>query len=262
MPCSIRRSHGGDDSVWPHIILDRAKPGLIAVNSRGERFVNESGSYHDFVMGMLRDDGHGPSVPAHLIVDADFIRDYGLGLLMPGRSRARIAAFERAGYLVKGDTLAALAAKLNVDAAGLARTVETYNRDAALGNDPAFGRGSSPMSRFNGDAAQKPNPCIRPLGNGPYYAVTVWPADLACSAGLSGNANGELLDLNGNVIPGLFACGNDLASIFRGTYPGPGTTLGPAIVFGWRVAKYMAGKLDDAASPGQTRKDACMNDLP
>jgi succinate dehydrogenase/fumarate reductase flavoprotein subunit len=100
------------------------------------------------------------------------------------------------------------------------------------------------------------------LGKGPYYAVTVWPADLACSAGLSGNANGELLDVNGNVIPGLFACGNDLASIFRGTYPGPGTTLGPAIVFGWRVAKYIAGKLDDGASKRRTRVDACMNESP
>jgi succinate dehydrogenase/fumarate reductase flavoprotein subunit len=70
--------------------------------------------------------------------------------------------------------------------------------------------------------------------------VTVWPADLACSAGLAGNANGQVLDNDGHVIPGLYACGNDLASIFRGTYPGPGTTLGPAIVFGWRVAKHAA----------------------
>jgi succinate dehydrogenase/fumarate reductase flavoprotein subunit len=96
------------------------------------------------------------------------------------------------------------------------------------------------MNRFNGDPAQKPNPCLRPIGAGPYYAVTVWPADLACSAGLAGNANGQVLDNDGNVIPGLFACGNDLASIFRGTYPGPGTTLGPAIVFGWRIAKFAA----------------------
>ncbi|WP_174906453.1 FAD-binding protein [Burkholderia diffusa] len=249
MPCSIRRAPGGDgDSVWPHIILDRAKPGLIAVNSRGERFVNESDSYHDFVMGMLRDSGNGPSVPAHLIVDAAFIRTYGLGLLMPARSAARIAAFERAGYLVKGATLAELAAKLQVDANGLARTVATYNRDAANGEDPAFQRGSSPMSRFNGDPAQQPNPCIRPIGAGPYYAVTVWPADLACSAGLSGTANGEVVDVDGRVIPGLFACGNDLASIFRGTYPGPGTTLGPAIVFGWRIAKFVARR--DAGSTG------------
>ncbi|MBP0592256.1 FAD-dependent oxidoreductase [Paraburkholderia sp. LEh10] len=262
MPCSIRRSRDGSDSVWPHIILDRAKPGLIAVNSRGQRFVNESNSYHDFVMGMLHDAGDGPSVPAHLIVDAAFIRDYGLGLLMPGRSSARIAGFERSGYLVKGATLAELAMKLGVDADGLARTVETYNRHAVSSEDPLFGRGASPMSRFNGDAAQQPNPCVRPLGDGPYYAVTVWPADLACSAGLAGTANGEVLDANGAVIPGLFACGNDLASIFRGTYPGPGTTLGPAIVFGWRIAKFVAGKSSDRDAVGRTRANACLHELP
>ena len=264
MPCSIRRARNGnadDDSVWPHIILDRAKPGLIAVNSRGERFVNESDSYHDFVMGMLRDaqksGATGPRVPAHLIVDAAFIHEYGLGLLMPGRSAGRIAGFERSGYLVKGNTIAELAEKLQVDAAGLARTVETYNRAAAEGKDPAFGRGASPMNRFNGDASQQPNPCIRPIGAGPYYAVTVWPADLACSAGLSGNANGEVLDQSGHVIPGLFACGNDLASIFRGTYPGPGTTLGPAIVFGWRIAKFVARDRAANESRGAGTVKAC-----
>lgn len=253
MPCSIRRSPDGDkthDGVWPHILLDRAKPGLIAVNSRGKRFVNESNSYHDFVMGMLRDDGKGTSVPAHLIVDAAFIHQYGLGLLMAGRSAHRIAEFVRAGYLVKANTLAELAAKLGVDPAGLAHTVETYNLSAARGEDPEFHRGSSPMNRFNGDADQKPNPCVRPIGAGPYYAVTVWPADLACCAGLDGSANGEVLDASGQVIPGLFACGNDLASVFRGTYPGPGTTLGPAIVFGWRIAKFAAGVEMTSASAG------------
>ncbi|WP_250492004.1 FAD-dependent oxidoreductase [Caballeronia sp. GAWG1-1] len=240
MPCSILRREGKPDSVWPHILLDRAKPGLIAVNARGERFVNESDSYHDFVMGMLRDNGQGTSVPAHLIVDAAFLRDYGLGLVMKKRSQARIASFVKAGYLIKGDTLAELATKLEVDASGLERTVAAYNRDAARGEDPQFKRGASAMNRFNGDASQKPNPCVRPIGAGPYYAVTVWPADLACSAGLSGNADGQVLDNHGNAIPGLFACGNDLASIFRGTYPGPGTTLGPALVFGWRVAKFAA----------------------
>ena len=240
MPCSVIGTPDGQKGLWPHIILDRAKPGLIAVNNRGKRFVNESNSYHDFVMGMLRDDGDGPSVPAHLIVDAAFLREYGLGLVMRGRSSARIAHFKRAGYLIEGRTLAELAGKLGVDAVGLQQTVETYNKDAVKGEDPAFHRGSSTMNRFNGNPAQKPNPCIRPIGDGPYFAVTVRPADLACSAGLTGNANGQVLDVNGHVIEGLFACGNDLASIFRGTYPGPGTTLGPAIVFGWRIAKFVA----------------------
>lgn len=239
MPCSVIGTPDGQKGLWPHIILDRAKPGLIAVNNRGKRFVNESNSYHDFVMGMLRDDGAGPSVPAHLIVDAAFLRDYGLGLVMRNRNSARIAHFKRANYLIEGKTLAELAGKLGVDPEGLQQTVDAYNKDAARGQDPAFHRGSSTMNRFNGDPTQKPNPCIRPIGAGPYFAVTVRPADLACSSGLAGNANGQVLDVNNEVIEGLFACGNDLASIFRGTYPGPGTTLGPAIVFGWRIAKFV-----------------------
>lgn len=241
MPCSIRTGKDGYQAVWPHILLDRAKPGLIAVNGRGLRFVNESDSYHDFVMGMLADG----SATSHLICDEIFLRRYGLGLVMPLRSAVNIASFVKAGYLVKGRTLAELASKLKVDAEGLASTVNTYNVSAARGDDPVFKRGSSPMNRHNGDPQQTPNPCVRPLGEGPYYAVTVQPADLACSAGLNGNADGQVLDIRGKVIEGLYACGNDLASIFRGTYPGPGTTLGPAIVFGWRVARHAAG-LDDA----------------
>ncbi|WP_411564626.1 FAD-binding protein [Pseudomonas shirazensis] len=61
---------------------------------------------------------------------------------------------------------------------------------------------------------------------------------------MSGNADGQVLNMQGQVIDGLYACGNDLASIFRGTYPGPGTTLGPAIVFGWRVARHAARVAD------------------
>ena len=250
MPCSIRTAKDGYQAVWPHILLDRAKPGLIAVNSRGLRFVNESDSYHDFVMGMLADGSH----TSHLICDEDFLRRYGLGLVMPLRSAVNIASFVKAGYLVKGRTLAELASKLKVDAQGLGNTVSTYNEAAERGEDPVFKRGSSPMNRHNGDPQQRPNPCVRPLGEGPYYAVTVQPADLACSAGLNGNADGQVLDTKGQVIEGLYACGNDLASIFRGTYPGPGTTLGPAIVFGWRVARHAAGldnvKLDVAARQG------------
>ena len=72
------------DTVYPHILLDRAKPGLIAVNSDGRRFVNESDSYHDFVEGMFRANAATSSVPAWLICDRGFVRDYGLGLVHPG----------------------------------------------------------------------------------------------------------------------------------------------------------------------------------
>ena len=84
---------------------------------------------------------------------------------------------------------------------------------------------------------------MRPIGPGPFFAVAVWPADLASSAGLRGDGDGRVLDAQGKPIQGLYACGNDLASIFRGTYPGPGTTLGPAIVFGWRAAMHAAKRI-------------------
>ncbi|MGQ7248747.1 FAD-dependent oxidoreductase [Halomonas sp. V046] len=236
MPCSVHTHPDGSQSVWPHILLDRAKPGLIAVNAAGRRFVNESDSYHDFVMGMLADRDADRNVPAHLIVDRAFLQRYLFGMVFRGVKGMR--RHLRDGYLIEARSLAELARKLDVDPAGLVATVDDYNRHAALGDDPAFGRGSSAMNRFNGDPRQTPNPCVRPLGPGPYYALTVWPYDLACSAGLKGDGDGRVLDADDRPIDGLYACGNDMASLFRGTYPGPGTTLGPALVMGWRVAKH------------------------
>lgn len=100
------------------------------------------------------------------------------------------------------------------------------------------------MNRFNGNANVQPNPCMRPfVTQGTVYALMVKPADLAGSLGLECNTVGQVLHENGHAIEGLYACGNDLASIFKGTYPGPGTTIGPGMVFGWRIAKHLAGKL-------------------
>ena len=219
-------------------MLDRAKPGLIAVNSAARRFVNEADSYHDFVMGMLRSNRTVPSIPAYLICDDRFLADYGMGLVLPGaRSRERLIA---AGYLLQADTLKGLAAKIGVEADGLERTVAEHNRYAKTGVDEEFGKGSTPMNRFNGDPTNGPNPCLRALETAPFYAVAVWPADLASSAGLKVDTNGRVLDGEGQPIQNLYACGNDMRSIFGGTYPGPGTTLGPALVFGWRVAQHIA----------------------
>ncbi len=239
MPCSVLRRPDGTQTVWPHIVLDRAKPGLIAVNAAGRRFCNEADSYHDVCLAMLRSDAVVPSIPAHLVVDRAFLARYGLGLVRPGtRDPSR---FVRAGYLVEAPTLRALAAGIGVDPDGLERTVAAFNEDARAGVDRAFGRGESDLNRVNGDPEHAPNPCVRPIGPGPFYAVAVRPADLASSAGLAGDGDGRVLDAAGEPIPGLYACGNDLASIFRGTYPGPGTTIGPALVFGWRAARHAAG---------------------
>ncbi len=240
MPCSSFTRPDGSLAVWPHIILDRAKPGLFAIDAKGKRFVNEANSYHDFAMGQIENG----AIPAHLICDAAFMRRYGMGMILPGASNLK--AMVKAGYVIEAQTLAELAQRIGCDPATLAATVTEYNTFAASGVDERFGRGSSVVNRFNGDAqAGGANPCLGPVGAGPYYAMAVRPADLASSAGLAGDEYGRVLNEAGEPISGLYACGNDLASIFRGTYPGPGTTIGPAMVFGWRVAKHAAGKLTE-----------------
>ena len=70
--------------------------------------------------------------------------------------------------------------------------------------------------------------------------MAVYPSALGSSVGLKTDTDGRVVDGNGKPIPGLYACGNDMASIMRGTYPGPGITLGPALVFGYRAAMAVA----------------------
>ena len=179
-PTSYQTLPDGYRAMWPHIILDRAKPGLLAVLGDGKRFVNESNSYHDFSSAQIARSENGKLPTAYLIVDDDFIHRYGLGFIMPGGKK--LAHFLRTGYLKRADNLAELAKQCDIDAGTLQQTVARYNQLAAQGEDSDFHRGSSAMNRFNGDAAVQPNPCLRPLSpTGPYYALPVRPADLASS---------------------------------------------------------------------------------
>lgn len=237
MPTSIQREPDGRQVLFPHIVMDRAKPGLIAVNRRGERFVNEAGSYHDFVCAMLAHPEMGPSQPAWLVVDASFLWTYGLGLVKPWQLSVR--RYLDSGYLVRANTLEELAARIEVDAQGLVQTVARHNGYAQTGQDLEFGRGSTPLNRQNGDPRVRPNPCLAPIARAPFYALAVWPADLATSAGLRTDGDGRVLARDLQPIDGLYAIGNDMASIMQGTYPGPGTTLGPAIVFAYRATRHM-----------------------
>lgn len=233
----------GSVGLYPHIILDRAKPGLIAVNKEGRRFVNEGVSYHDFVEAMFRANETGSAIPAWLICDAVFVKKYGLGALHPGiRS---IQKYENQGYLSSAASLAALAQKIQVDAAGLKETVARHNEFAEGGDDLDFGKGSTVLNRFNGDAENKPNPCLAPIVTPPFIAMVVWPAEIACSSGLATDEHARVLGKDNVPIEGLYACGNDMASIMEGHYPGPGTTLGPAMVFGYRAAKHVAANARD-----------------
>lgn len=145
-------------------------------------------------MAMLRSNATVPSVPAHLICDGSFLVDHGIGLAYPGTKNFK--PFIDAGYLIEADTPRELAAKIGVDPIGLEQTVVNHNRYAESGVDEEFGRGTSDLNRINGDPKNKPNPCMREIGPGPFYAVAVWPADLARSAGLRTDADAKVLAEN------------------------------------------------------------------
>jgi succinate dehydrogenase/fumarate reductase flavoprotein subunit len=237
-PVSVVPRPDGSKGLFPHLVLDRAKPGLIAVNSAGRRFTNEAASYHDFVVAMFETNKVVPAIPAYLVCDAAFLKKYGLGIVYPRHRHPE--RFVESGYLKRGATLDELAAAIGVDAAALQATVARHNEFARTGVDVDFGKGETALNRFNGDLQHKPNHCIGSLATAPFYALPVWPADLAVSTGLATDADARVRSANGEPITGLYACGNDMASVMGGSYPGPGTTLGPAVVFAYRAARHAA----------------------
>jgi succinate dehydrogenase/fumarate reductase flavoprotein subunit len=237
-PVSIRQRPDGSEQLYPHLVWDRAKPGLMAVNQAGHRFVNESTSYHEFVLAMYRSHETQPTLPAYLICDNPFIERWGLGLALPGgRPRQHLVDD---GYLYKAPTLNALAQSLGIDATCLQASADAFNLAAESGTDPLFGKGSTAYNRYLGDTAHAPNPCLGPLRQGPFYAVKVYAGDIGTACGVRCNENAEALDASGQVVPGLYAAGNDMHSVMGGQYPAPGITLGPALTFGWIAGQHLA----------------------
>lgn len=237
VPVSLVPRRDGSLHPFPHFV-DRAKPGVIAVARDGRRFANEANSYHDFVQAMLRACEGRPEKEAWLVADHRTIRRYGLGHVKP--FPVPLAAALRSGYLLRGRTLRDLAGRAGI-AADLESTVAAYNEAARRGEDPAFGRGSTAYNRYLGDPLRTPNPCVAPIEHGPFYAVRVVPGDLGTFAGLVTDAHARVLDAQRRPIAGLYAAGNDMASIMGGSYPGGGITLGPAMTFGYIAGLHLAG---------------------
>lgn len=244
-PVSVRRRADGTQAVFPHFLMDRAKPGMITVNAAGRRFVDESTSYHLFALAMQRADAR--SVPAFLICDAEALRKYGIGMVRPG-AKGR-APFLADGYLVEAATLEALAAKLGIDAAGLADSVARNNRHAESGVDTDFGRGVGAYANNIGDATWTGrNPNLGPLRTAPFYAVRLFPGDIGAATGLRTDERARVLDAHDEPIRGLYACGNDMHSAMGGVYAGPGITIGPAIVFAYIAMQHALHGAVEAAS--------------
>lgn len=245
-PVSVTSRADGSSGLFPHLLLDRAKPGVMAVNAAGRRFVNEGCSYHDFVCAMYESNQTVPTFPSWLVCSAATVSKYGLGHVYPGTDD--LSRYESKGYVRTALTLEELAEKIQVDPQGLVESARRMDKFAETGIDADFGKGSTQLNRVNGDPDVKPNPCLAPIGDGPYCAMALWAAEIAASTGLEADEHARVLDTHGAPVPGLYACGNDMASIFKGTYPGPGTTLGPAFVFASRAVSHAAAAELEAGS--------------
>jgi succinate dehydrogenase/fumarate reductase flavoprotein subunit len=255
-PISVRSRRDGSTAVFPHFVLDRGKPGLIAVNAQGQRFVNEATTYQRFAEAIYAAHAQAPAIPCFFVCDDAFIVKYGLGMVRPRRFGLRRAL---AGYLLRADTLGGLAQQLAIDPAGLAQTVARYNDLAASGDDPDFGKGGDAYQRHLGDPAHGPNPCMGRLEKPPFYAIRVWPGDIGASCGLATNPSAQVIRADGTPIEGLYACGNDMDSLMAGIYPAPGITLGPAMTFGYLAARHAAQRTS-TSSQKPSRPPTCAMD--
>lgn len=224
-------------SDLPYIMaLERCLPGSIVVDGTGERFCDESMPFPPFARLLLE----RGAVPATLVMSARFRRTYPAGAALPGLIRPDrfLPDALRSGYLDRYDTLAELATARGLDADALQRTATRFDGFARTGVDEDFGRGSGWLARFYGDPAWGPNPCMAPLGAGPFYALDLFPGSLGTLGGLRCDTDGAVLDEQGEPIAGLYATGNCASPIAGRAYPASGLTLGPAMAFAFLAAAH------------------------
>ncbi len=241
-----------DDAWWGPVFIDqngksqfmlweRSFPFGIIVDKSGKRFMNESASYVDCGHWMYERNQEVPAIPAYLIADARHRKYYPFGMTLPGITPK--AVYE-SGMMVKAGSLGELAKKCDIDPVGLIETVNRFNQLAKMGKDVDFKRGDSAYDRLYSDPRVKPNPNLGPIEKPPFFMVKVWPGDLGTKGGLLTDEFARVLDTDGKVIRGLYAAGNCSASVMGHTYPGPGSTIGPAMVFGM-IAGQHASRMED-----------------
>jgi 3-oxosteroid 1-dehydrogenase len=225
------------------LFVERAMPNCIIVNKKGRRFVNEAAAYPDVITAMYEDDAKGNgAVPAWLVFDAVFRKKYPAGIFLPAAMQpdSKLPPEWLDNVYYRADSLDALAAKIGVDAKGLAETVKTFNGYCEKGVDPEFGKGNTSIDRYYSDPAVSPNSCMGPLTTGPYYAIRLDAGEIGTKGGLWTDERARVLREDGSAIAGLYATGNCSAAVMGKTYAGAGSTLGPAMTFGYVAARELA----------------------
>ncbi|KQV74602.1 3-ketosteroid-delta-1-dehydrogenase [Aeromicrobium sp. Root344] len=238
-----------DDAWWgPTIPLpsgpwfclaERNLPGSIIVNSAGQRFMNEALPYVEATHAIYEGEATGvPHVPAWLVMDQRYRNRYlfaGLSPRQPFPGR-----WYKFGTVRKADSLARLAAEIEVPAEALEETIRRFNGFAESGIDEDFHRGESAYDRYYADPRVKPNPSLHSIDRGPFYAVKIVPGDLGTKGGIVTDERARALRADGSVIEGLYAAGNCSSAVMGRTYAGPGATIGPAMTFGYLAAEDIA----------------------
>ncbi len=211
--------------------LERTRPRSIIVNSAGRRFVNEASDYNSMAGAFQYLDPRGGYVNDRgwMVFDSVHLQRYGFLGIAPGEPVP--------DWFCESADLAELAAKTGIDADGLTRTIEQWNRHVAAGADPDFGRGSSAYDGYWGDdtATTLTGKTLGPIDTAPYYAVPVCIGAMGTKGGPRTDVDSRVLHVNGGPIPGLFAAGNTMAGATGRAYGGAGGTIGPALVFGYRA---------------------------
>ncbi len=236
--CSTVRAPG---MPFPYLSIgNKSYPGSIVVNERGQRFSNESQNYMAYMKETfaLHSD-ENPVIPHYMIWDSNFRKKYRV-FPLPDRDKNIPQSFFGCGFFGMADTLEELAQEMNIDPAGLRHTVENFNRYAAEGKDPDLGRGDSTYDRYYGDPEVTPNPCLGPVNKPPFYALRQDPGDFGTQGGMVVTPNAQVLHEDGHVIERLYAIGNCAKAVLP-TYPGPGSTLGPAMTFGYLAGRHITG---------------------
>ncbi|MHA1397356.1 MAG: FAD-binding protein, partial [Candidatus Heimdallarchaeaceae archaeon] len=220
---------------------ERGYPGSIMINKKGKRFTNESASYvvvsHEIFKYHSPEDQH---IPCYFIFDQRFKNTYIFGTTFPGQKFPK--EYFETGYIKKAYTLEELAEIIEVDKENFLATIERFNGFAITGKDEDFGRGENAYDNYYGDPKVRPNPNLAPITHPPFYAVEMVPGDLGTKGGLVTNEYAQVLRKDGKVIEGLYAIGNNSASVMGNSYPGPGGTIGPSMTFGFIAAKHLVRK--------------------
>jgi len=226
-----------DGRAVPQMGSVRSCPGVLVVNRAGRRFVNEGSTYQDFPKVLTAYDPVAIEYPneQHWIVFDQRVKDSNaiLPSVLPGTPAPE--------WITQAPTIAALAAGLGIDPAGLADSVERWNADVGAGADSEFRRGTIAFEAHMSGHSATPAGCMAVFGQPPFYGVELRNGTLGTSGGPRIDGDGRVRGPRG-AIPGLYAAGNAAACVFGLAYPGGGATIGPAMTFGYLAGRHAAAQ--------------------